>query len=227
MESRARHREYWKSNKNQKSFAEHQRRLQSFFGFLNAEITRLGEDEYMDLVSHYVDFVFVEGQGSRFIQLTELQKKYTQDFGTDSSPEILSRMKSFFSMIQSHLRARVEAIIYAVEWGKTNLLLEIEGIRKVIVQPSTDSITEEFSDTHGKPGVGLDLEHEKRLADIRFADLTRDLDLIPSRFRSCSRCGNLFYQPTSRAKHFCSTSCARAIARAKYEERKHKREDGS
>jgi len=69
------------------------------------------------------------------------------------------------------------------------------------------------------------LEREKTRLDTLLADLLKDLNLIPSRFRICRRCGNIFYQPTGRAKHYCSERCAGAVRQARFVEKQRRLSD--
>jgi hypothetical protein len=217
-------RNYLKSNRNQNFSKEDQVSLRAFFDFLNANIKLTGEPEFMGLALNYVNFIFAETERPRLIEMTELLRRYSADFGTGSSPEALERMKRFFENLQSHLRGYVEAIMEAVERGEPRIVFEIQGKREVFVDPSKGLFVEDFS--LPEPGEHLDLETERQLAETRLFDIIKSLGLRADRFRKCSRarCGKFFYQPSAREKRFCSTRCVKAVVQAEYVKRKQDRE---
>jgi len=217
-------RNYMKSDKNQNFLKEDQVSLSSLFNFLNANIEPMSNPELMSLVFDYVNFIFVETERPRLIEFTELLRKYSEDFGIDSSPEALDRIKGFFEALQSQLRGKIETSMDAVERKEFGIVFEMKGKRRVFVDPSKGLFVEDFS--LPKSGGDLDLETEKRLAETRLFDIIRNLNLRADRFRKCTRakCGKFFYQATTKEKKFCSTRCVKAFIQAQYIKRKREHE---
>ncbi len=92
------------------------------------------------------------------------------------------------------------------------------GTRKFTIDGQKKAFVEAFYPRGSKAGTQLDLKQEKILADLVFVDMFQQEELIPSRFRQCDRwkCGKYFYQPTSKARRFCSAGCANAVRQERY-----------
>lgn len=207
---------YWKSQKDSHFLKARRGDLQNMLDFLNANIGTVGKDQLMDLIATYAGFMGAGKKGPPFSQFMRDLGYYLGGLGPNSTPEVLQERKQFFSQLQLHLRERVEETIKAVNSDKPLHICNIE--RKIVVDPSLDRFVEEplFEKMQSQDALG----HETRKIDIAFADLLRDLDLRPSRFRICLKCRGVFYQPTLREKNYCSLRCAGAVRQARYEKRK-------
>ena len=192
--------------------------MEKMLDFLNADIRAMGEDQLMDLVETYTRFMGAGKKGPPFSQFMRDLGYYLGDLGPNSSPEVLQERKQFFSELQFYLHARVEETIRAMNSGETIHLFNIQ--RRVVVEPSRDRFVEEplVEEIQSQDA----LEDEKRKIDVAFANIMGDLDLRPSRFRICLRCGGVFVQPTSRGKRYCSLRCADAIRQRRFKERRSK-----
>jgi len=130
--------------------------------------------------------------------------------------------------LQGHLRERIGRIMAKRFWSDWLFSIEVRGTLEIGVYPrggpgpdqeADDRFVESFT-AHVSPEKNLQ-ENAKTLLDLWLVDLIRELGLQPSRFSTCAKCGKFFYQPTSRAKIFCSKQCAGAVRQARYEKRKH------
>jgi hypothetical protein len=207
---------YWKSQKNPHFLKVRRNNLEHMLDFLNANIGTMGKDQLMDLVETYTRFIGGGQQGPPFSQFMQDHGYYFGGLGPNSSVGVLKERSQFLAELQSHLREIIEASIRGVNSGETLYLCNIQ--RRVVVEPSLDRFIEEALVEKIQSQDAL--EDEKRKIDIVFANIIRDLDLKPSRFRICLKCRKVFYQPTSRGKNFCSARCAGAVRQARYEKRK-------
>lgn len=114
--------------------------------------------------------------------------------------------------VQAHLRRRLAQVA-----GETTFGLE-EALWKVTVEFRMAPIEDRFiadlsvADSRRKSEVS----RLQAVIDLRLIELVRGLDLTPQGFMHCARCGAVFYQPTRRAKNFCSPRCAGAERQARF-----------
>ena len=209
-------RNYWKSQKDPNLLKARRKDLEKMLDFLNADIRAIEKDQFVDLIATYASFMGGGKKGPPFSQFMRDLGYYLGGLGPNSAPEVLQERKQFFSELQSYLCARIEETIRAMNSGETLHLCNIQ--RRVVVKPSLDRFLEEplVEEIRSQDP----LEDEKRKIDIAFANIIRDLDLLPSRLRICLRCRGVFYQPTSRGKRYCSLWCADAVRQARYKKRK-------
>jgi len=195
--------------------------LEGMLDFFNADIGPMKEREFLGLLHEYAHFMYPKEAGSKsqFLEFSEKHEQITRGLGPRTSPEALKKRKKFFTEIQSHIRSRIRAIMDVVELQEIRSLWEMRGYRELMVYSFTDCF-QDLVRADKRPKKRLSLESEKREFDIWFADIARDLDLKPSRFKKCTRCSNFFYQPTARKRKYCSTKCAAAVRQARYLERK-------
>jgi hypothetical protein len=111
---------------------------------------------------------------------------------------------------QTHLRQRLAQIL-----GETTFGLE-EALWQVVVEFRMAPIPDQFTRTISAAGAVSRLDALKAIIDWSLMELVRDLDLKPQRFRRCERCSAVFYQPTRRAKKFCSPRCAGTVRQARF-----------
>ena len=215
---------YWRSDKDAGLIKQRRSDLGNMFTFLNARIEAMGDDSFFDLLGAYTSFMWQYRAKGNIQWYMEEYGRYAGDIGAGTPPEVIQERKIFFGKLQAHLRLRIESIIRAVESGKTDTLLVIEGPLTILVQAFEDRFVELFD--HKGPSGSLDLEAEKHKLDIRLVALIRDLDLKPHRFRICQRCKNFFYQPTGREKNYCSARCSANARQEKYIERKKEERGG-
>jgi hypothetical protein len=205
---------YWKSTK-PSSLREKQRgHLRLLLAFANLELQPDKKDNLNDrAISDFIRFVVSGDVGShRFSPLVdkseiERLKKLETAAG---DPEAIG-------IIQHHLRNRIFKIMeYMVSYPVRMPLWEMKGAVRLIINPG-NHFTEEFTlQVDDFDNVNKQLTD---LIDLRLAELIRDLDLHPKRFRECLKCGRLFYQPTSREKNYCSVKCAGAVRQARFQKK--------
>ena len=125
-------------------------------------------------------------------------------------------------IIQHHLRNRIFKIMeYMVKYPVKMPLWEMEGAIRLVIHPG-DHFSEMFTlQVEDFDDVNKQLTD---LVDLRLAELIRDLDLHAKRFRECLKCGELFYQPTSREKKYCSVKCAGAVRQARFQKKAERRD---
>jgi hypothetical protein len=111
--------------------------------------------------------------------------------------------------VQKHLRARLKKIIHGAKLLVEMPLWTISGSLEFSVETKINRFHERFR--FRKIKAGNELKELKRMVDLAFIEITRDLDFKPNRFRECPRCGNYFYQPTEKKSIYCSIRCGNAV----------------
>ncbi len=193
--------------------------LDNFFTFVNADIESLAESDFIGLILPYARFLSYNKLKHDFFNFREKYNSYTDDLLEISSPEVLPARKGFFLELQLHIKSKLQGIIDALDPETpevTDALVEMQGIRKVYIDPATDTFIDGFLPEGLKSDVGLDLNEEKALVDLIFFDFVFDYKLKPNRFGKCLRCGNFFYQTTAKTKEYCTNKCSSAARQAKY-----------
>jgi hypothetical protein len=130
--------------------------------------------------------------------------------GLASDEDIMSEQRLGLLKIQKRLQDIFEGIM-APSAGP---LIKMNGHQELSID-DTGSFIFQFVPTRFK-GEELDWNEEKKILDIIFMDLVRELDLLPERFHKCPRCDNYFYQNTEKEKKYCSIKCSNAERQAKY-----------
>ena len=139
----------------------------------------------------------------------------------DESREILNHRKGFFIQLQSHIRSRLQSVINSVESGTAgegNILIEMKGSRRVIIDPKNDKFLFGFWPDTVRSDGQLDIKEEEYLADLIFLDYIQTNEFMPSRFGKCGweKCDGFYYQRTAKERIYCSTRCANAANQAKF-----------
>ncbi len=185
--------------------------LNTLFKLLNTDIGSMEGDSLRDLIHELAIFQTVEGVYPNLLEFTKHYERLAGKVGFESSQEAVLDRKKFLAELQAHVRSRVEQIISIADGQKRGVLLEILGTVDVVIE--NDRFWEEVK----RDVVVTDpLEEEKVRFDTRLVDLLQHLDLRPSRFRKCVRCGNYFYQESERERLYCSIKCSAAVRQGKY-----------
>jgi hypothetical protein len=111
--------------------------------------------------------------------------------------------------VQGHVQGRLDKIIHNSEMLWKMPLWEVKGVLEFAVDPLSGRFQERF-----RPHLAKKTSERKMImmtVDLLFIEIIRDLDLKPTRFRRCPRCGTYFCQPTEREKLYCSTRCSDAV----------------
>ena len=208
----ARNQKYWKSTKPSSLLKKQRDHLGLMLAFANLEMQTVKKNNLDDRpISEFIHFV-VSGDVSshRFSPLVDKSEihRLKKLEAAAGDPETIG-------IIQHHLRNRIFKIMeYMVKYPVKMQLWEMKGTVRLIINPS-DHFTEMFTlQVDDFDDVNKQLTD---LIDLRLAELIRDLDLHPMRFRECLKCSRLFYQPTSREKNYCSVKCAGAARQAKFQ----------
>lgn len=201
--------------------------LDNFFCFLNADIESLHETDFIPLLLKYTRFLCHDESIYDFLSLREKYDSYMNGLLERNGPKKLSERKDFFSKLQSHLCSKVDKIIKMVKSNNQKgqeVLVEMKGTRKLIIEPNVNSFLEGFWPSALNPS--LNLKDEKYLADLVLADLIQHLKLKPKHFRKCERkrCNRFLYQTTQKEKKYCSDRCATAYRQEKYQASKKQEE---
>jgi hypothetical protein len=196
---------YWKARKEGKLIQRRREELDFIFAFAKANFSSMDTPE---------------SQGLR-----ERLSGFLQDA---SFPGGISA--DYLKGLQAHVRERIQTIVdQSSGWAwrglelwniPTSLSLRMNPEKAVVGVPNDDEWDRFILKLSPQVEPGPPLDYGKAFLDVWLAELTGDLDLQPSRFRVCSKCQSYFYQPTKRAKNFCSPQCAGAARQARYEERK-------
>ena len=193
--------------------------LDSLFHFLNADVQSKRDSEFIGLILEYAKWLSVHASKYSVLDFGERYNLYSQDILCPSSQTVQSERKNLFVEIQSHLRSKLEMIISGTN-DIGSALIEIKGTLKLSLGNEPKVFVEEFQLEGVNQDFGLDLGHEKLLADLVFSEMIREFDLKPDRFRKCKRCKKIFYQPTEKKKEFCSTKCGNASRQAEWMKKK-------
>lgn len=198
---------YWKARKGEKLLQKRREELDFMLSFARADFSSTDIPE-----------------------TKELRKRLGGFLQGDSFPGGISA--DYLKRLQAHVRKRIQTIVnQSAGWAwrglelwkvTTSLSLKMDPVKTMGV-PSDDEYDRFFLKLTPRTTAGPSLNYGKALFDLRLAELIGDLNLQPSRFRVCSKCQSYFYQPTKRAKNFCSPQCAGAARQARYEQRKRRR----
>jgi hypothetical protein len=194
--------------------------FQGLLQFLNGDISQMNRAEFIGFVSAYIYSGVPLGSSTPFWDFMRTHGSLAGDLGRGASEEALEGRKGFLEQLQMHLRSRIEEIMRSSKTNTSSPLWQIEGVWEISVSVAADSFMQEFRAVDGQDMHKLELESQKRQADIRLAELIRDLELKPSRFRLCKRCGKFFYQQTAHEKIYCSRRCSNALRQAKFIKRR-------
>ena len=205
---------YWKSMKPSSLHKKQRDHLGLMLAFANLELQLDKKDHLNDrAISDFIRFV-VSGDVSshRFSPLVK-----NSEIHRLKKLEAAAEGHETIGIIQHHLRNRIFKIMeYMVKYPVKMPLWEMEGAIRLVIHPG-DYFTEMFTlQVEDFDDVNKQLTD---LIDLRLAELIRDLDLHPKRFRECLKCSRLFYQPTSREKNYCSVKCSGAVRQARFQKR--------
>jgi len=183
--------------------------------FANLELQTVKKNNFNDrAISEFIRFI-VSGDVSshKFSTLVDEPEKHRLKKlkGAAGYPETIR-------IIQQHLRNRIFRIMeYTVKYPVKMPLWEMKGTVRLVINPG-DYFTEMFTlQVDDFDDLNKQLTD---LIDLRLAELIRDLDLRPKRFRECLKCSSLFYQPTSRGKNYCSVKCAGTARQARFQKKR-------
>jgi len=205
---------YWKSTKPSSLLKKQRGHLGLMLAFANLELQPDKKDHLNDrAISKFIRFV-VSGDVSSHIfsplvDNSEIHRLKKLEAAA-GNPETIS-------VIQQHLRNRIFKIMeYMVKYPVKMPLWEMEGAVRLVIHPG-DYFSEMFTlQVDDFDNMNKQLTD---LIDLRLAELIRDLALHPKRFQECLKCGELFYQPTSREKNYCSVKCAGAVRQARFQKK--------
>lgn len=181
---------YWKSQKNKAIVGERRVQLDLLFEFANANLT---EPESIHIESRILDLLDATmNPGPKGRKILRPGDHH------NLSPEL-----------QKHLRRRLNKII-----RNTLLLVEmplwkITGSLEFTVEGKVNRFHQRIQ--FRKVKEGNELKVLKQAVDLALILIIQDLDFKPDRFHRCPRCKTYFYQPTAKAKQYCSTRCNDAV----------------
>ena len=196
--------------------------LDNFIEFVNADILPMDKADFVRILIKYTEFLGQYDPNYPYLNLRDKYKRYTDGIMEDESSEILNQRKGFFIQLQGHIRSRLQSIINSVESGtagKGNMLIEMKGSRRVLIDPNNDRFLFGFWPGTVRSDGHLDIEEEKDLADLIFLDYIQTNEFMPSRFGKCGweKCEGFYYQRTAKERIYCSTRCANAANQAKFQ----------
>jgi hypothetical protein len=202
--------------------------LENFLNFLNADIKSLYESEFIDLLLKYTRFLCHRESVYDFLNFRKKYDSYTEGLLERTDFEKLSERKEFFYKLQLHLRSMVEKITEVKKSENQDgieSLVMMKGTRKLAMDPNGDSLIEGFWPVNLAVSDALDLDNDKKLANLAFLDLIQQLKLNPKHICVCarSRCNNLFYQYSKKEKKFCLNKCSTADRQERYQKDKKKK----
>ena len=210
--------EYWNSANDPEFLRTRQDELDAMIRFLNFDIQHATEGHFFqDIVSDYVRFTVKDSSQHHFQTFVRDHYRMAGDITPGAGPEHIQEKKEAFMHLQRHIIQRVESIMKAMESGKPDTLFYIERPFSLHIRPSENRFIGLFDEDFQTDFV---LEEEKERLDLRLIAIIGDLNLKPGRFRKCEKCGDFFYQPTSRDKNYCSRKCAASIRQTRYLKRK-------
>jgi hypothetical protein len=196
---------YWKTRKEMKVIKRRREELDFIFSFARANFSSMAVPESQELRERLEGFL--------------LEASFPKDLSAD-----------YLKGLQTHVRERIQAIVdQSSGWAwrglelwhvPTSLSLRMNPEKAVMGVPDDDALDRFILKLAPQVEPSPSLDYGKAFLDVSLAELIGDLNLQPSRFRVCSKCRNFFYQPTKRAKNFCSPQCAGAARQARYEKRK-------
>jgi hypothetical protein len=201
--------------------------FENFLYFLNADIKSLSETKFHELLLKYTRFLCHRESIYDFLNFRKKFDGYTEGLLERSDEDILSDRKEFFSNLQLHLRDKIDKII-ALKNSKNQIVMEIlsemKGTRKLVMASNEDNLIEGFWPDDLADSDMLDLNNEKKIADLALFDLTQQFRLNPENFGLCKRekCKKLFYQFTDKKRIYCSNKCGTAARQEKFQAGKKK-----
>ena len=195
--------------------------LDNFIEFVNTDIQPMDKADFVRILIKYTEFLGQYDPNYPYLNLRDKYKIYTYGVMEDESREILNHRKDFFIELQSHIRSRLQSIINSVEsgtGGEKNILIEMKGSRRVIIDPNNDKFLFGFWPDTVRSDGQLDIKEEEELADLIFLDYIQTNEFMPSRFGKCAweKCDGFYYQRTAKERIYCSTRCANAANQAKF-----------
>ena len=210
----ARNQKYWKSTKPSSLLKKQRGHLGLMLAFANLEMQTVKKNNLDDRpISEFIHFV-VSGDVSshRFSPLVDKSEIHRL-----KNLEAAAGDPETIGIIQQHLRNRIFKIMeYIVKYPVKMPLWEMKGAIRLIINPG-DHFSEMFTlQVDDSDNVNKQLMN---MVDLRLAELIRDLNLQPKRFRECLKCSRLFYQPTSREKNYCSVKCEGAARQARFQKK--------
>jgi hypothetical protein len=196
--------------------------LENFLYFLEVDIKSLDESEFITMLAKYSKFVCYREFAYDFLDFRKKYDSYMDGLLEQADSGELSQGKAFFVEIQSHLRNRLAKIIEMTGSntnGAQKDLFTMGGNRKLMIAPNGDRFIEGFWPAKIADSNELDLENEKKLADLALLDLIQQLRLNPKHFGVCSRrtCNNFYYQFTQKERKYCSNKCATADRQQRFQ----------
>ena len=196
--------------------------LGNFLYFLNIDVESLDESEFITMLAKYSKFICYREATYDFLDFRKQYNNYMDGLMAQANSEKFSEGKSFFIKIQTHLHGRVESIIALTNSnikGGQKELFTMEGTRKLMIAQNGDSFIEGFWPENLAISDELDLQKEKKLADLALLDLVQLSKLNPKHFGVCARrtCNNFYYQYTEKERKYCSNKCSTADRQEKFQ----------
>jgi hypothetical protein len=183
-------RTHWTSKKQESVISERREQLNLFFEFANADLNAAKSDHLKSQIYGFLESMIAGRPAIHSVALNFKQSRMMQE-------------------LQKHLRARLKKILLNTELLVEMPLWTISGSLEFKVKASINRFQERFHFRKIKPGN--ELKELKRMVDLAFIEIIRDLDFKPNRFRQCPRCETFFYQPTEKESIYCSIRCGNAV----------------
>jgi len=199
-------RTHWTSKKPTSIVNELRERLDLYFNFANADLGVSESDHVKNCMYGFLDSMMA-GQPAIY------------------PLEVGSEKDEMIQLLQKHLRARLKKIIHKTKFLVEMPLWSINGSLEFTIEAKTNRFHERFR--FRRLRTDNELKALIRMVDLALIEIIRDLNFKPNRFRQCPRCKTLFYQPTEKAKAYCSIRCGDAVRLQKHrrERRKKERQD--
>ena len=183
-------RTHWTSKKHKSVISERREQLDLLFEFANTDLTVSKNDQLKSQMYGFLESMMAGRPAIYSLALSAEKNELIQE-------------------LQKHLRARLKKIVDNAMGLAEMPLWTVSGSLEFTVNPITNRFHERFR--FRKIKAGNELKELKRLVDLAFIEITRDLDFKPNRFHQCPRCGNFFYQPTEKKSIYCSIKCGNAV----------------
>jgi len=202
-------RTHWTSKKQKSLVSERREQLDLLFEFANTDLTVAKNDQLKSQMYGFLESMKAGRPAIYSLALSVEKNELIQE-------------------LQKHLRARLKKIVDNAMGLAEMPLWTVSGSLEFTVNPITNLFHERFR--FRKIKAGNELKELKRMVDLAFIEITRDLDFKPNRFHQCPRCGNFFYQPTEKKSIYCSIRCGNAVRLQEFRKKNkvmHKKSDES
>jgi len=194
-------RTHWISKTQKTVVNERRKQLNLLFQFANAELKENKNDQLV-------------------LQIHDLLKSVVTGH-QESCPDLLGAENDALpNGLQNHLCARLKKVIHNTKLLWEMPLWKIGGSIEFTMDAKGKRFYERVRLRKMKPGN--ELKALKRIVDLAFIEIIRDLDFKPNRFRQCPRCESFYYQPTEKEKTYCSIRCGDAVRLQKFRNERRK-----